>query len=600
MKKNIFKVGIVAAALSLGLTSCNEFLNAPTIDNYNTSNFYLNDEQCEQGVNYLYNSPWFDIIRGAMSLEVMAGNMYMGETGDYAPYFTFSVDGSNTNLKDYSYSLWSVNAHANTVINNIMNSNGPTVEKKKKCIAEALTWKAFAYFLLVRSFGDVPIVHDNAQLLNEKDANGDPVFTKIEKVQKEDVYDYIILTLEKAKDLLFENDNDIKSGRVSYAAVEGLLAKVYLTKAGVTGSLNSADLQKAADLSEDVILHSGRDLMPNFEDAFRLQNNISEESLLAWRWTSKGTQWTRQNALQADLSMNGFDEWGTWGQWNGITTDLQECFGVTALMDPTTRIDVDKRRHGTYMLAGDHYTYFWQDKEAPSTGLTGFNLLDFLYGAGYREGGALGGPGVACYGGGAWCVKHLHGNNYDHKVGCGEELGGQMTSSLATHVLRLADVYLVNAEANLLLNNKPLALERFNKVHTRAGLTEATDLTFDELLKERRKEFACETGDYWFDLVRLSYYDEAKAKALLKAQRRYPYYGLDNTWKAYYNEGNYGPWNVDPAQTGYDETKETPDIKSFYLPFPSEDVVFNGNMALEIKGIHEEVRTKYNYDHIKF
>lgn len=57
--KNIKYMALVAV-LGLGVTSCEDFLDRPTEDNYNQSNFYQNDTQCIQGVNFLYNSPWYD------------------------------------------------------------------------------------------------------------------------------------------------------------------------------------------------------------------------------------------------------------------------------------------------------------------------------------------------------------------------------------------------------------------------------------------------------------------------------------------------------------------------------------------------------------
>ena len=73
--KNILKAIIVAAA-AFTAVSCSDFLNRPAEDNYNTGNFYLNDAQCEQGVNYLYNSPWYDFQRGFIKIgEVMSGNL---------------------------------------------------------------------------------------------------------------------------------------------------------------------------------------------------------------------------------------------------------------------------------------------------------------------------------------------------------------------------------------------------------------------------------------------------------------------------------------------------------------------------------------------
>ena len=63
-------------------------------------------------------------------------------------------------------------------------------------MGECLTWKAMAYFYLVRSFGAVPIVHDNTADLNSGNYN-----TKF-KIEAADVYEYIIMTLEKAIELL--------------------------------------------------------------------------------------------------------------------------------------------------------------------------------------------------------------------------------------------------------------------------------------------------------------------------------------------------------------------------------------------------------------
>ena len=56
-------------------------------------------------------------------------------------------------------------------------------------MGECLAWKAMAYFYLVRSFGAVPIIHDNTDELNSGNYN-----SKF-KVEAADVYEYIIMTL---------------------------------------------------------------------------------------------------------------------------------------------------------------------------------------------------------------------------------------------------------------------------------------------------------------------------------------------------------------------------------------------------------------------
>ena len=64
------------------------------------------------------------------------------------------------------------------------------------------------------------------------------------KVAKADVYEYIIMTLEKAMEIMPKQK--LTNGHMDYYCAEGMLAKVYLTKAGVTGTLNNDDLTMSA------------------------------------------------------------------------------------------------------------------------------------------------------------------------------------------------------------------------------------------------------------------------------------------------------------------------------------------------------------------
>ncbi len=152
MKIYKYKTLACIALLGLGLSSCSDYLDQPAKDNYNVSNFYQNDEQCRQGVDPIYNSPWYDFQRGFFKVgEVLSGNYYWGGS----PYLTFTLTGSDADLANMSASLWSVNAYCNTVYDNINNSSGPSETVKNYCKGECLTWKAMAYFYLVRTFGAV-------------------------------------------------------------------------------------------------------------------------------------------------------------------------------------------------------------------------------------------------------------------------------------------------------------------------------------------------------------------------------------------------------------------------------------------------------------
>ena len=565
--------------------SCGDFLDRPAEDSYNAGNFYKDDSQCVQGVNYLYNSPWYDFQRGFIKVgEVMSGNYYWGSS----PYMTLTVNSTDADLMNMSNSLWAVIGHANTVYNYLKNASS-SQSVKNQCMGECLAWKAMAYFFLVRSFGDVPIVHDNSTML------ADGSYSNVSRVQKSDVYDYIIMTLEKAMELLPKSGNPC---RIDYYSAEGLLAKVYLYKSGVNanghGQRNSDDLNRAASYAKDVIEHSGRTLMANYSDVFRLQNALNRECLFSWLWTADTSIWTVQNTLQSDLAMQGFDEFGDcWGGYSGPSVDLQEAFGVSPLDDPATRTDVDERRKATMMMAGDFYDYFWEDK-TDEQGRKGFNFLQFLYDS---NGYGSGGPWTLQSATGVNSVKHLYGDAYDHKTHAVDGISASnMHSSLATPVLRLSDVYLVYAEAVIGNNNSTTdasAIDAFYKVRSRAIKSAArpTSITWNDVWKERRLELAME-GDRWYDFVRRSYYDMSGAINELKQQKRGAYYGLNTLYKNYYESKS---WNVDASTMHYATETLAPNVseQTFTLPFPSQDVVFNGN--LQKTPVHVDVRSTYAY-----
>ena len=609
---NIFK-GAMVGVLALGMASCQDFLNRPTEDNYNVDNFYQTDEQVEQGVNFLYNSPWYDFQRAFIKIgEVMSGNYYWGSS----PYQSFTTNGTDADLINMSYSLWSVNAYANTVIFNIRNAEGPSQAAKNKAIGEALTWKAMAYFYMVRTFGEVPIVHDNNAILTSG------TYNDLYKADRASVYEYIIMTLEKAMELLPKQTSGW-NGRIDYYAAEALLSKVYLTRAGLSGALDNDDLRMAAELSEDVIMNSGRTLTPKYSDVFRLApsvHNATGESLIAWQWESTSGRWTAQNSLQSDLIFEGFDEFGDlWGGWQGPSYDLALAFGADPLNSPTTRVvEKDSRRKATLMMAGDVYEYFWTTKST-KTGNKGFDYLYFLY-SGDEDYAKWGSPGQFEGPCGSQAVKHLYGEGADHEAALGVS-AARMCYQLPTHLLRLSDVYLICAEANFLTGSDAKALQYMNAVRARAygdKFNEADDayksLTYDDIWKERRLELACE-GDRWYDFVRRSYYDMQAVIDELTNQKRNTVYGYDGACKAYWKSGCSGDdlttFNMQTAtwttegltdsegnqiSVAYDEGPAAPNVTKdvFTLPFPSEDVVFNPHLLEPAQPI--DVRTEYAYN----
>ena len=585
MKKINKIILLLSVALVVNFSSCEEFLNRPDKMNPTLGNFFKTDDQCLQNVNTLYTLPWFDFFRGWLGVgDQQSGNYFSSGS----PFWMLTPNNDDESVKNMSASLWSVNARANTTLENIDLYAGPETTEAGRNMAkgEALVWKAMAYFFMVRIYGAVPIVHNNTQLLETGE------YSTLYRAKINNVYDYIVMTLEQAIQWLPERS---APGRIDKYCAYGLLAKVYLTKSGYgrNGDRNQDDLDKAKEYAGKVVHESGRILTPEYSDIFRASHNNDPESLIAWRWASTiGSPWTASNWLQPDLAIQGFYEYPTWGGWGGPSIDLQEAFGEkfngtdpSGALSPV-RNNLDKRRKATMMMYGDVYEYFWRDH--PTKQDKDGNSFSFPNGFDWAlyQTSVLRGFDSST---GANAVKQIIGDDADSQAELGvPTIPTSGRYGLATHILRLADVYLVYAEAilgNQASTSDPEALSAFNAVRTRAGVPTKSAITFDDVFKERRLELAFE-GDFWYDLVRWHYYQPAQALAYLNGQNRKTYAGLSG----YYLDKGWNSWGTTYPKLGDDGKlspridTEQPDGKPFTdivftMPFPTTDLQMNPNLA---------------------
>jgi hypothetical protein len=314
----------------------------------------------------------------------------------------------------------------------------------------------------------VPIIADNTSLIDS---------SLLKRNLTTDVYKFII------NDLIFAAQNlptADAAGRVTTWSAQGMLSKVYLTRAGLgqSGTRSSSDLDSAQYYAGNVCNNSGLALWPSYYNLFRTQYNDVPEDLFALQW-APGVAYGFGNDLQAQFAPSSQIVPGAgWGGAIGPTLDLYNLY--------TAQDSI--RRKATFMLNGDYYPE-----------------LDAA-GGGYTETGD------------ANIKKHIVGTPTDNN----SPTMTQWCSIEHNAVLRLADVYLVYVEA-ILGNNTtttdPTALKYFNLIRTRAGVDPVTSISDTSLANERRIELAFE-GQYWFDLVRLSYYNPQAAVNILNNQLR--------------------------------------------------------------------------------
>jgi len=147
--------------------------------------------------------------------------------------------------------LWSycyiIIHRSNVALYNIEKMQNMSTEHKDNVKGELFFTKAFAYFLLVRAYGEVPIY---LKSVNEGEDYNQP------RQSVKAVYEHIISLLTDARDLMYKNtDAKFVEGRASAGAAASLLAKVYVT-------IGSASLP-----SGEVIVRGGKpyDIVDNVQ-----------------------------------------------------------------------------------------------------------------------------------------------------------------------------------------------------------------------------------------------------------------------------------------------------------------------------------------------
>jgi len=465
---------IIFILLSLFLmVSCqDDFLDRPSQSETSTDNFYQTSEDLRLATAALYGGKsWWQWNQSYLELgDILSGDIIAAWYNDAVQLNTFTLSGSNAILGTGWTGLYITVAHCNATINAILEKTPASVSEinRNAALGEARFIRAVAYYHLAMLWRDVPIIEDNRKLTTS------PL---VYRNKVEDVYKFI------EKDLLFASEHlpvADTPGRVTTWSAQGMLAKVYLTMAGLGQSGGNRDqvyLDKAKLYAKNVCEKSGLTLLPNYGDLFKTQYNDNVESLFALQWTTTAG-WGLGNQLLTHSPSDAINpgKTGAWTPYNP-TYDLFELYTAKDIV----------RRKATFMLPGDHYAELNRA------------------GGGYDAGGSS-------------MKKHIIGNELDNNSPSMTYLG----SIEHNYILRLADVYLVYAEA-ILGNNASTAdadaLLYFNKVRVRAGVDKVTVLDADIIFNERRIELALE-GQFWYDLVRLSYYNPTKAINLLSNQKR--------------------------------------------------------------------------------
>jgi hypothetical protein len=495
MKKHI-KYLMGAALISAAATGCKkDFFNRPPENASTVGTYYQTADEVQSSTNILYAAPWFGLNGKAFLAigDLQSGNARCdaGTDGEFDAFRNFSEGNATQAVQSAWNSLFTVVAQSNALLNNLPTAVPASVPAAtvNNALGEAHLMRAAAYFYLVRLFGNVPIItNPTTQVAN---------FQTVPTNFVTDIYTFMV------NDLKFAEANCTKgtasTGHASSGSASALLAKVYLYEQDYADAKTEAE--KVINSGEFKLV--GLDVAGEYVNLFETAYNNNKESILAMQWTSNGG-YGFGNQIQSVIAdgENGNALTGTGDGYGelGPTFDLQNAFknaGDTI------------RRHGSIMLGGDYYP----ELHKASGGYTvPYAINEQSTHAGMK--------------------KYVVGTPADNNGSS----AAQATSN-NTYIMRYADVYLIEAEAIMGIAAAPTvgkgidtnfsssdatALKYLNLVRLRAGLSPKSSITYRDLIKERRLEFAME-GEYWYDLQRLDGFNSTThpvARNIIATQNR--------------------------------------------------------------------------------
>ncbi len=562
MKRFLFKKYTVLGAVisALALLSCNKKLKEYNPSGVTAENLYTTPSGFESLVNacYAYQKDWYGKQMG-YALSEVGTDLWVSGSSDLYPEL-----GSYRNLQGTSQAIiveWQKMYAAVNMCNvgiDGVGKSGLSATLQTTRTAELKFLRAFYYWHIVENWGAVNFTIEPTE----------GAVTTANKTPIETFYAQVFDDLNFAVANLPVTTSDY--GRVTKYAAQAFLARMYLSR---------GEYQNAVDNALAVAQNGGYSLLPNFADLWNMSNLRNKEVIYAVNYNT----YTSPTSPILDITGNpNFpDADGILNQYGGNNGHLfflmqyDNSRGMTRdvangrpfrrwaptlfflnLFDETK----DKRFAGSFQSLWKANTvakavnprptdpYPHVSLVAMAIGDTAIYVTKNEYPDQYRNthsykdtvnqtGGSYNNKGhffVYDKSDVYDTTKNGRLKDLDHWMSLTKFMDPTRSdpqvaySSRDVFVIRLAEVYLILAEAYMQLGDQSNALLYLNKVRERAGVDDATasDLTLDYILDERARELAGEQLR-WFDLKRTGkLYDRVQAHNPDAALNMQPYHVL--------------------------------------------------------------------------
>ena len=502
------------------LAACSDLLDTHQLGVTSTEDFYKTDEDAEEAAVAVYGAladAYFDffMMTNCLSDDAWCGGGSRGDNANYEMMNEYRFTADAGTISTVFSNMYKIIYRANLVLNNVQ----PDSDVKRRCIAEAHVFRAYAYFQLVTLWGPAPLITE-AQRTNLKVGNS----------TVESLWQQIEDDLQQAIDskMLPEKtsvDDNVTGIRITHQVAQALLGKAYVFQ---------GKYPEAMTILDEVIDSGKYDLFRgDYGDIFLAANNNNCESML---------EINRVN----DPSMYGYSSTAIMIGWRPEKFSNLFALSTAGILDIYTNgwgyINPTKKLYDAFVAEEGEDGYRLNQTMKTYVGLNqemGLTLADGEYYYGSE---------------GYFIWKNRTSNqNYVQTTWAGFWNNDR--------IMRFAEVLFLAAEAHI-QGGGTRADEYINRIRERAHLAPISNATMDDLKKEKRLELCMECVRYQ-DLVRWG-----DAATLLKDQgKQVPaLYGItaDGTMDIRFTWTNEG--------VGFVAGKHD------LLPFPQEEININPNI----------------------
>ena len=615
MKNNLKSGYIVLIGFLLATTGCaDEWLKPEPLSSFTPESAFINEAayqaaltRCRKELNADHHGDrYFNYIvwdHGATELGV---TLYNFNSDDWTPNTTDANNPGNTWTDFAQTSNLFINGYtyiknANVIITRIDNIKWDKVDDRNMILAEALWIRAYWYYRLVNSFGDIPWVGEEIQS-PKIDFYSTSRWAILGQLQKDLEYAAKWLPVKPTA-----------RGNVSKGAANHLLTKVYLA---------NCEFDKAIE-SATAVINGPYSLMKN-----RFGSYASSKPWwnLMWdlhRWENKNIDANTETIYATVNNRNQTED--SWYTYGGTGNQLPRNYGPAhwRICAPGSDASADRVAPNSGWSSGG--VYYGAQTDTIGSGIGSFRTNAYFHytiwkdaaGNNYKNTPDLrrtkgtwiemgpetdavceqivvsNGASTACapYLGQplrrAWCFTTREGNDtlrywypwpyyktYNLKTAKQEQALGGVGDM---YIFRLAETYLLRAEAYWWKGQAGPAAADINEVRTRANAVpvDASDVNIVYIFDERARELYTEEPRH-SEMVRVSY--------MFAKLGRDGYSEANITSKSWYYDRvmavNYFYKEPRPVNT---ENAKRPKLESFNMLWPVPQYVIDPNLLGDIK-----------------